>query len=112
MEKTSTGFAQSFTFTFRATDNVGIDNAGGIVYRPDGWPVAEIDGGRLVSGNVKDGIWRVSISIPSTVNKGGIENNPPGTYLIYGKTSDTSGNAMRLPDGNYYQYIGTISVTG
>jgi len=105
-------FEESFTFTLRATDNVGIDGVGGIVYRPDQWPVAELSGGVLISGNSLDGTYRVTISIPKTVNKGGIENNPVGTYAVWGNARDASGNAMRMPDGVYYIYLGTIEVTG
>ena len=112
VEKSSVKFEESFTFTLRATDNVGIASVGGIVYRPDQWPVAQLTGGVLISGNSRDGTYRVAISIPKTVNKGGIENNPLGTYEVWAHVTDTSGNAMRMSDGNYYIYIGTVSVTG
>ena len=111
VEKSSVKFSESFTFTFRATDNAGITSAGGIVYRSDQWPVSEVSGGVLISGNSLDGIWRVTISIPSTVNKGGIENNSIGTYSVYAKASDASANAARGADGGYYTYIGTITVS-
>jgi hypothetical protein len=112
VEKASVVFGQSFTFTFRVTDNAEVFSTGGIVYRPDQWPVKEVDGGVLISGNYQDGTWRVTIDIPRTVNKGGIENNPIGTYSVYAKARDLANNVTRLEDGNYYVYIGTVSVTG
>ena len=113
VEKSTVTFTEIFTFTFRATDNVGVAGAGGIIYRPDNYPVGEIDSGRLISGSSQDGVWRVSISVPRRANPGGVEqDNPLGTYSVYAKASDSSGNAMRLSNGNYYIYIGTVSVTG
>ena len=110
VEKSTVKFEESFTFTFRVTDNTEVYSAGGIVYRPDQWPVKEVDGGVLISGNSQDGTWRVTIHIPRVVNKSGIENNPIGTYSVYAKARDLVNNVTRL-DGNYYVYIGTISVS-
>ena len=111
VEKSSVKFEESFTFTLRATDNVGIASVGGIVYRPDQWPVAQMTGGVLISGNSRDGTYRVAISIPKTVNKGGIENNPLGTYEVWANVQDSATNSSYV-GGSYYIYIGTIEVTG
>ena len=103
-------FGENFTFTFRATDNVGISNAHGIVYRPDSFPVVEGGNSPRISGTVTDGVYRVTIAIPATVNNGGTQNNPTGTYKVYATVQDAATNASY--DGGYYIYIGTIEVTG
>jgi len=110
VEKASVKFGESFTFTFRATDNIGVVSAHGIIYRPDSYPVIEGGNSPRISGSATDGIYRVTIAIPATVNNGGIQNNPTGTYKVYANVQDAASNSSY--DGGYYIYIGTIEVTG
>ncbi len=111
VEKASVKFGENFTITFRATDNVGIAGIQGIVYRPDSFPVFEGGNGPRISGSSTDGVYRSTLAIPATVNNGGIQNNPIGTYKVYANVQDSASNSSFV-GGSYYIYIGTIEVTG
>jgi hypothetical protein len=111
VEKASVKFGENFTITFRATDNVGIAGIQGIVYRPDSFPVFEGGNGPRISGSSTDGVYRSTLAIPATVNNGGIQNNPVGTYKVYANVQDSASNSSYV-GGSYYIYIGTIEVTG
>jgi hypothetical protein len=111
IEKASVKFGENFTFTFRATDNVDINSAHGIIYRPDSFPVVEGGNSPRISGTITDGVYRVTIAIPATVNNGGSQNNPIGTYKVYANVQDSASNPSYV-GGSYYIYIGTIEVTG
>ncbi len=111
VEKSTVKFNEDFTFTFRVTDNVGVASTGGIIYRPDDFPVAQGGYSSLITGTAIDGVYRVTLSIPTTVNNGGTQNNPIGTYKISAWAQDAAQNASYV-SGSYYTYIGTIEVTG
>ena len=111
VEKVSVKFGENFTFTFRATDNIGISSANAIIYRPDSFPVVEGGNSSRISGTSTDGVYRVTIAIPATVNNGGIQNNPIGTYKVYANVQDSASNSSYV-GGSYYIYIGTIELTG
>ena len=88
---------QSITFTFRATDDIGVTSAGGIIY--NGSQLVNQGGSATrVSGTASDGVWSVTLSIPDA--------NSAGTYTISGYVQDA------LSKGSGYVPVGTIVVTG
>ena len=96
VQQSTVTVGQSVTFTFRATDDIGVTSAGGIIY--NGSQLVNQGGSASrVSGTATDGIWSVTLSIPSA--------NSAGTYTISGFVQDA------LAKGSGYIPVGTVSVT-
>ena len=114
ISKASAKFGESITFTFTASDNVGVAYCHGIVYGPDDYPVFEAGNSScsLISGTAASGTYRATVNVPSTVYKGGVtENNPIGVYKIFANAQDAATNSTYVSGANYVS-IGTIQITG
>jgi hypothetical protein len=97
VQQSTVTVGQSVTFTFRATDDIGVTSAGGIIYNGSQL-VSQGGSASRVSGTATDGIWSVTLSIPSA--------NSAGTYTISGFVQDA------LAKGSGYIPVGTVAVTG
>ncbi len=97
VQQSTVTVGQSVTFTFRATDDIGVTSAGGIIYNGSQL-VSQGGSASRVSGTATDGIWSVTLSIPSA--------NSAGTYTISGFVQDA------LAKGSGYIPVGTVVVTG
>ena len=96
VQQSTVTVGQSVTFTFRATDDIGVTSAGGIIYNGSQL-VSQGGSASRVSGTATDGIWSVTLSIPSA--------NSAGTYTISGFVQDA------LAKGSGYVPVGTVAVT-
>jgi hypothetical protein len=96
IQQSTVTVGQSVTFTFRATDDIGVNSAGGIMYNGSQL-VSQGSGATRISGTATDGIWRMTLNIPAA--------NSAGTYTIQGFAQDA------LAKSSGYVPVGSVVVT-
>jgi hypothetical protein len=95
VQQSTVTVGQSVTFTFRATDDIGVNSAGGIMYNGSQL-VSQGSGATRISGTATDGIWQMTLNIPAA--------NSAGTYTIQGFAQDA------LAKGSGYVSVGSVVV--
>ena len=99
----SSGTAESqFIVTFRATDDVGVNDISGIIRNAQGEVVTVRGSNQRSSGTALDGIWTVTVTVPT--------GTPLGQYSIFGRAQDLGNNAG-TPNSSSEILIGTIQIT-
>ena len=103
INRTSGTAGSEFIVTFRATDDVGVNDISGIIRNANGEVVTVRGSNQRSSGTALDGIWTVTVTVPT--------GTPLGQYSIFGRAQDLGNNAG-TPNLSSEVLIGAIQVTG
>ena len=103
INRTSGTAGSEFIVTFRATDDVGVNDVSGILRNANGEVVVVRGSNQRSSGTALDGIWTVTVTVPT--------GTPLGQYSIFGRAQDLGNNAG-TPNISSEVLIGAIQITG